>query len=391
VHTSKNVRFINTKNIKLAWFFTSGVAFVLALLVWELLLSQFILQKPTSQTHGELGRIYGQGLYVQGKEGYGRTFLNELGLRSPSLTDDPLQGGERTILVLGDSYTQAMQVSDEVAFPQHLNDLLGQESRVINSGREGASPADYIALEAYNKNVFQPDVVVVQLNEADFTRDLLSRGQTFYYEATAGGYSLRENKSVVSSNELASRFASLQSVLNFSVVRIALERVEAFRAGKTPSSSDGVPSTNAAQPTPQQTDGSLERFVVRELQEAYQKPILLYIPEIDYFYPDYAQPHATESYLAKAARELGVTFISLRADYVALYGNRHRVAHGFSNTQPGMGHINSLGHEVAAERLAQALGPQIASLDVVDEVVTKTTGFYTRASTTNASSFRTNQ
>jgi hypothetical protein len=89
VHTSKNVRFINTKNIKLAWFFTIGVAFILALLVWELLLSQFILQKPTSQTHGELGRIYGQGLYVQGKEGYGRTFLNELGLRSPSLTDDP--------------------------------------------------------------------------------------------------------------------------------------------------------------------------------------------------------------------------------------------------------------------------------------------------------------
>jgi lysophospholipase L1-like esterase len=377
VHTSKKIRFAN-----LAWCFNVVVAFVLALLVWELLLSQLILQKPTSQTHGELGRIYGQGLYVQGKEGYGRTFLNELGLRSPSLTDEPLQADKRNILVLGDSYTQAMQVSDEVAFPQHLNDILGQHTRVINSGREGASPADYIALAEYNKNTFHPDVVVVQLNEADFTRDLLSNKQTFYFEKTQQAYSLRENKTVVSSNELASRFVGLQDILNFSVVRIALERVEALRASKTH-------TADTVQSTPQQTDGSLEHFIVSELKKAYRQPILLYIPEIDYFSPDYALPHATERQLAKAARELGVTFISLRSDYVALYHNRHKIAHGFTNTQPGMGHINPLGHELAAERLAQALAPQTASLDVTDK--SKTPGFYTNISTTNASSFRVSQ
>jgi lysophospholipase L1-like esterase len=377
VHTSQKVRFVNTKNITLAWFFNLVVAFVLALLVWELLLSQFILQKPTSRTHPTLGRIYGQGLYVQGKEGYGRTLLNELGLRDPSLEQQPLQENEHNVLVLGDSYTQAMQVSDEVAFPQHLNDLLSEDTRVINAGREGASPADYIALEEYNKTIFQPDVVVVQLNEADFTRDLLSKGQTFYYEETPQGYTLHENKSVVSSNELAQRFANLQSILNFSVIRVALERVEALRTGKSP-------TINKVQTTTQQTDGELERFVVQELKKAYQNPILLYIPEMDYFSPDYAQPHATEQYLADAARDLGVTFISLRSDFAALYRNRHRTAHGFSNTQPGMGHINPLGHEIAAERLAEVLEPQIVKLSTIDEQT------YINTSTTNTLR-RTNQ
>lgn len=363
MYTSKMSRFA-----VVGWLLKGVAAFILALLAWELLLSQLILQKPTSQTHPTLGRIYGQGLYVQGKEGYGRTVLNELGLRFPSLTTDPIETSERNVLVLGDSYTQAMQVSDEVAFPQHLNDLLGQRTKVINAGREGASPADYIALADYNKNTFKPDVVVVQLNEADFTKDLLSDKQTFYLEKTARGYTLNENKNVVSSNELASRFVGLQSVLNFSVMRVALERVTAMQKGE-PHGSTEVAQATTSHLTMQQGDGSLERFVVQELQKAYHRPILLYIPEIDYFSPDYARPHATERYLAAAAKEAGVTFVSLLPDYVALYRNQHKTAHGFTNTQPGMGHINPLGHEVAAERLAEVLTPQTAGLPITTQNV----------------------
>jgi lysophospholipase L1-like esterase len=365
VHTSKKFR-----SRLFVWCLTVAMTSVAALVAWEVILGQLILQKPTSQTHGELGRIYGEGLYVQGKEGYGRTFLNELGLRSPSLTDEPIQESERNVLVLGDSYTQAMQVSDEAAFPQRLNELLGQRTRVINAGREGASPADYIALAEYNKNTFDPDVVIVQLNEADFTRDLLSSKQTFYLQETQQGYRLRENKSVVSSNELASRFVGLQSVFNFSVMRIALERVEAMRNNETKDSETKDNEAKAEATTElkvarvevtQATTQSLEHFVVSELKKVYRQPVLLYIPEIDYFSPNYARPHEAEQRLAEAAQEMGVTFISLLPDYVALYRTRHQTSHGFVNTQPGMGHINPLGHEVAAERLAQALTPQTAS------------------------------
>ncbi len=331
---------------KLVWCFKAALAFLLALLVWEILLSQFVLQKPTSRTHSILGRIYGQGLYVQGKEGYGRTVLNELGLRSPAL--ETALPSEQRVLVLGDSFTQAMQVSDEVAFPKHLNDLLGDNTQVINSGREGASPADYIALAEFNEEIFQPNTVIVQLNEPDFTKDLLAKSQTFYYEKTAQGYTLQKNKNAISSNALASRFASLQGVLNFSVTRLALERVQGLRAGQA------APSVSAPD-TDKWGDGSLERFTVQELKRVYKTPILLYIPEMDYFSEDYAKPHPTEQYLAEAASEAGVTFISLLPDFVEVYNTEHKTAHGFSNTRPGMGHINALGHEIAAERLAEAL------------------------------------
>lgn len=333
---------------KLVWCFKAALAFVLAMIVWEVLLSQLILQKPTSRTDPVLGRIYGQGLYVQGKEGYGRTVLNELGLRSPSFNEAPLRSAGQRVLVLGDSFTQAMQVSDEATFTQRLHGLLGDKTQVINAGREGASPADYIALSDYNQKTFNPDVVVVQLNEGDFTKDLLSKNQTFYYEKNAQQYTLQENKSVVSSNALATKFASLQGVLNFSVVRVAMERLEAMR--KT----DHAPTSTAPE-ADKWGDGSLEHFIVQELQRAYKTPILLYIPEMDYFSADYAEAHPTEKYLYKAAREAGVTFISLRPDFVRLFNQEHQTAHGFANTQPGMGHINPLGHEIAAERLARTL------------------------------------
>ncbi len=346
---------------KLAWFLKVTVAFITALLVWEVLLGEFVLQKPTSRTHATLGRIYGQGLYVQGKEGYGRTVLNELGLRAPSFQEEPLQAGGQRVLVLGDSYTQAMQVSDNEAFPQRLNALLGDYTQVINAGREGASPADYIALAEYNQQTFNPDVVVVQLNEGDFTKDLLSENQTFFYEQTAKGYSLEENKALISANELASRFVSLQSVLNFSTVRVAVERLGAMTPetvapeAMTQPSSEQAALQEAGSQEDKWGDSSLENFIVQELKRAYQTPILLYIPQLDYFSEDYAKANPTETYLYEAARDAGVTFISLRPDFVARYSQTNEPAHGFANTQPGTGHINALGHEIAAERLAKAL------------------------------------
>jgi lysophospholipase L1-like esterase len=333
---------------KLAWWFKAALAVVLAVVIWELLLGQLILQKPTSRTDPVLGRIYGQGLYVQGKEGYGRTVLNELGLRGPSLKEQPL--GAQRVLVLGDSYTQAMQVADHAAFPQRLHELLGEDTEVVNAGREGASPADYIALADYNQQTFNPDVVVVQLNEADFTRDLLSKNQTFYYEKTAQGYTLEENKAAVSSNALATRFASLQGVLNFSVIRVVLERVEAMRSGASHEVAETAPVE-----TDKWGDGSLEQFIVQELKRTYTTPLLLYIPEMDYFSEDFAAANPTEQYLYEAAREAGVPFISLRSDFVTRFSRYDETAHGFANTQPGMGHMNALGHKIAARRLAGAL------------------------------------
>jgi hypothetical protein len=335
------------------WCLKAGLAVIAALVAWEVLLGQLVLQKPTSRTDPVLGRIYGQGLYVQGQEGYGRTVLNELGLRSPALAET-LKSKQR-VLVLGDSFTQAMQVSDEEVFTWQLDELLGKQTQVINAGREGASPADYIALSDYNEQTFNPDVVVVQLNESDFTKDLLSKHQNFYYAKQGQNYTLQENKNVISSNALATKFAGLQGVLNFSVVRVAMERLEAMTRPAAHSVTSEAATPEAATEANKWGDGSLERFVVQELQQSYKTPLLLYIPEMDYFSEDYAKPNPTEQYLAEAAREAGVPFISLRPDFVNRFNRDDETAHGFANTQPGMGHMNALGHEIAAKRLARAL------------------------------------
>ena len=333
---------------KLLWCLKVILAFACALVVWEITLSNVYLRTPASVMHPVLGRIYGQGLYVQGREGFARTVLNELGMRQPPLTAK--EPGVERILVLGDSFTQAMQVSDQAIFTHQLQERLGARSEVINDGRSGTSPAYYLAQAEFNKKTFEPDLVIIQLNQGDFTSDHFDSQTNFYFVQTETGFELKENKAYVSGNPIISRFAQFQKILNFSVARVLVERLA--KLGARPAETPPRPSaTEAAEELKIQE--ALITWVVRELKAHYPKLILVYIPTIDYF-GDQAQS-SVELQLVQAARGEGVPFVSVYQDYIDVFKIDRRVAHGFDNTQPGLGHINALGHALLAERLAEMM------------------------------------
>ena len=50
-----------------------------------------------------------------------------------------------------------------------------------------------------------------------------------------------------------------------------------------------------------------------------------------------------------------IVFVDTTEDMVDLYKTKHILAHGFSNTAVGVGHLNKYGHEVIAKRLAEVI------------------------------------
>lgn len=51
----------------------------------------------------------------------------------------------------------------------------------------------------------------------------------------------------------------------------------------------------------------------------------------------------------------GLHFVDMEADFKALYENEHILAHGFTNTAVGEGHLNRHGHKAVAEKLAKTI------------------------------------
>lgn len=56
-----------------------------------------------------------------------------------------------------------------------------------------------------------------------------------------------------------------------------------------------------------------------------------------------------------ACEDNGIIFVDMTDDFLSLYENEHTLAHGFSNTAVGVGHLNSYGHAAIAARLKMVI------------------------------------
>jgi len=116
-----------------------------ALVLWEIILSNSVVRNSGFINHPVLGRINKAGIAVQGEEGFSRIKLNNLGMRGGDIS--PKQKNEHRVLILGDSYTKAVQVSDNKTYSyllqKEIKNKLKLNFNTINAGRDGASPAYY--------------------------------------------------------------------------------------------------------------------------------------------------------------------------------------------------------------------------------------------------------
>lgn len=106
----------------------------------------------------------------------GYTQTNDLGLR---MAEDvgPRQPGEKRILLLGDSFTEALECLEQDRFAWRLSRLIAESGeggagwRVLNGGIQNGSPAQYVLQLRRLLPLLEPDIVVVVTGANDLFDD----------------------------------------------------------------------------------------------------------------------------------------------------------------------------------------------------------------------------
>ncbi len=351
---------------------TGTLAFTFALVLWEGILRLAVESSQGISDHPALGKIDNPGPMLHSKEGFNRSRLNSLGMRAAEPTLK--QPGEYRILMLGDSFTRADEISDGNNFSDRLQASFtaakqpanpapqGQTVQVINAGKPSASPAGYLYAADFHQQTFAPDSVVIQLTEHDFTMDMNNEVSEFYLEKKGkDGYQVRHNTEFGSADPLAQRVMDyapwMRSLLQMSTLRIGgrnLSKLLAPTAAK-PADAEPLPPGSEAFKRNQAEDAAMVRWTVQQLKQTFPNAVLLFIPAMNY--QDAAEVSsdprnaALEKALTEAAAAQDIPLLNMRADFLAHDRRVGTHLNGFHNTVPGQGHINRAGHQLVAQRL----------------------------------------
>jgi len=277
------------------------------------------------------------------------TRMNSIGIRAAE--PGPTPTGARRVLFLGDSFTQAIQVGDKSTFVNRVAAALsadGSPVQAINAGVSGASPAFYITEADWYRKNYPSDVVVVQLSAPDFGPELTNPSRTAYINGTGSELQAIRKVSNESGFAIAQRFPILREarrVLELPVVALALTTLRT-------SDAPGDEPEKSSEPTVAPV--STVDWVIASLNQHYPNLVILWVPEIDYWNLS-ASPSSAEKDVADACSKLGVPFVNPRSDFVETMRTSARPAVGFANTQPGLGHMNDLGHAIVAGRLVPVI------------------------------------
>ncbi|HLJ55425.1 MAG TPA: SGNH/GDSL hydrolase family protein [Chthonomonadaceae bacterium] len=326
-------------------------------MIWEVILECTVVRMPGAQTHPILGRLSGAGLLVHGTEGFSVTHVNTLGMRNCEIR--PKSAAVTRVLVLGDSFTEAYQVGDAQTYCARagaaLRSRFGPGVEIVNGGRSGASPAYYLHLAEFYRRAVQPDSVVIQLDQGDFTSELMDTGKPFAVVRNASGFGTVKNDAVVSENPFTRLFPRLTMITSISTLRVASEKIAAMRVRSARAADDAAGSSASLTPVGR----AALVWTIAELQRRYPRLALVYLPSINYSQPE-APPSEVEALLARAAAHNGVPFVNMRSDFIATFQRTHQPACGFNNSQPGYGHINALGHALVAARVTELAAARLA-------------------------------
>jgi len=120
-------------------------------------------------------RLVPNAAYVQNSEGYSYGRINSLGLRDHEIPYEKPKNTKR-VLILGDSFMEAMQVDLDSSFSKQLQTLLGkalpeQKIETINAGRSGMGTAEEYLWYTTEGIKYNPDLVLLAIYAGNDFRD----------------------------------------------------------------------------------------------------------------------------------------------------------------------------------------------------------------------------
>jgi hypothetical protein len=253
--------------------------------------------------------------------------------------------GAPNIVIVGDSYVVAREVSDAKTMGAQLEKIARLDNVVVNIrqyGWRGASPARYVQSAAAVMERWHPVAVIVPLSNDDFDE-----------RATDGAFPrLRidsAGKAIVVSDPAGEPAASpanwsvLGSLIAHRWTQIMLRAPRRFRQLPSGPNAHGAGPSDRTMPL-----AMIPRATVRALKAAYGEGlVLLYVADVRA--SGGQSPDEFEVPLLAACNAERVTCRSARSDMVAARASGE-VVRGFSTTTLGIGHLNGAGHRLIAEQ-----------------------------------------
>jgi len=287
--------------------------------------------------------------YRQYSEGIATSHFNDDTSRA---TGNEFLPGAPTIVILGDSHVPAVQIEDTATMGSVLERLARSHGMPLNVRQFGWSGLGYgiarsLALGPGLAATYDAQKVVVVLSEGALRTYPADRAAA----ARLGAELPPSVRNLSTLERLARQVAHYSVLVHLLYVRLQ-EALLAARVERT------SPEARAACV---RTDDDARREIVADFKRTFgDRLLLLYAPEVGVDSSE--DPDCWERLMLPQCRELGVLCISLR-DAMLDAKHSYVLARGFANTLPGTGHLNRVGHELAARTLFEAIASSPGSRD----------------------------
>lgn len=342
------------KHNSLSYFMKFSAWLLVFLTILEIFTRSFIMKYPHEHLVLGLGNVaVDNSVTVNGTEGYAVTHF----LANGEVVT-PYHSGV-SVVVLGDSFTEAAQVSDNEKYVSVAENILNEHGVNIdlrNLGYSGRSLPDYVYIAPFIKRTYSPAIVVVQLNLVDFVESF-DKTKENYFVRNEMSVELMHNETF-SSNQLILRNIIRTTSLG-SLVRYKFKSINLVPEQQLRLIAAGMPKSEASISETKDFNPNDVEMLINALKDAYSdvELVILVIPGVPIIHDNapLLDDERENSLVEILNRLSGLHMLYPRNGFIELYTVHKKFPRGFINTLPGVGHLNSDGHFVIGVALADYL------------------------------------
>lgn len=339
------------------------LSFLLLIVVFELVLRVFFVSPSRQMYDADLGWQYiPNSSLTYSTEGYGYHQLNELGLNSKLISE--LKNPDK-IFVLGDSFTEALEVSSDKNYVSLLDESF-KDIDFINVGRGGYSPLHQLVVIKRMVKLFKPSKIVFMISIGDlgdiinspYLLKTTKKGAVISLEPKGAEKDrLKDNFRIFIQNSslltyLMRRHATSLKKLIANVKDFSLSQVRTSFKGKSLDPIEAKKQLNLQKK-------AFLSYILKELK-TYAPLVVMYVPNV--IYKSNGKSEITSfsrnevSLINEVALSDNVEFYDLSSVFINNYKDTGHPAFGFHNTQVGgIGHLNELGHKLTSKFITKLI------------------------------------
>lgn len=299
-------------------------------------------------------------------EGWGTTLFGKYGIYG---IEDILQVKGNIVLLWGDSYVEALEVDDQDKTTMQFNELWKKHNQTpllcAGIGAAGTNLADYV----YYAPIYEKLIPDVKAHVVFLHSDMVRFKEL---RAKVGGALNFEGDNVQfvfnppsrNTSDLKQKVMSILRFFGMDFVWWVYNDVRKYKwrfaLGKYSAKDDMVfrhfqPPVKIPE---KQWNYAAYEFLIRKFRQSTGKDIVfIYVPHVPYIYDEkiYFKDRSSDfiSSISEICRKNNITFINMEDSFSNYYKETKKSPRGFPNSRPFLGHLNSEGHRLVAEKLVE--------------------------------------